>query len=191
MNVGALSHKQNGDYFAWGETSTKSPSLFIEDYYFDNTYTKYNASGETVLAPEDDAAHVSWGGDWRMPTDEEFRELFDATKTEWRWVSANGETINGETCYNGMLITSKTTRNSIYLGSTGYYNGSTHSSPDNSGWYWASKVSTQFEKGAYHLEISYPHNATDGYHERHSVYDGAARYYGMSIRPVCSTPAAE
>ena len=42
---------------------------------------------KTILDPEDDAAHVNWGGTWRMPTDDEFKALYNATK--WTWDSSD------------------------------------------------------------------------------------------------------
>lgn len=32
---------------------------------------------KTTLDPDDDVAHVMWGGDWRMPTIDEFNELLN------------------------------------------------------------------------------------------------------------------
>lgn len=66
-NVGADSPEEYGDYFAWGETVTKSS--FNE---FNYTYT-----GSSNLPLENDAAHVNWGGSWRMPSQAEMQELID------------------------------------------------------------------------------------------------------------------
>ncbi len=38
--------------------------------------------------PEDDAAHVNWGADWRMPTVEEWQELKD--NCTWTFDTLNG-----------------------------------------------------------------------------------------------------
>lgn len=79
-NLGSLDVSYCGNYFAWGETNVK------EDYnektykWYDDSeyYSKYNNNDKkTVLNPDDDAAHVTWGGEWRMPTVEEFNELFE------------------------------------------------------------------------------------------------------------------
>lgn len=80
-NLGASALEEVGDSFAWGEVEPKTS--FAWEYYkwcegSKDTITKYTkADGKTVLEPEDDAAHVILGGNWRMPTNEEFRELFD------------------------------------------------------------------------------------------------------------------
>lgn len=42
-----------------------------------------------VLAPEDDAAHVNWGGSWRMPTIMEWNEL--KSLCTWTWVVLGGK----------------------------------------------------------------------------------------------------
>ena len=77
LNIGASEVGQVGDYFAWGETSTKS-NFTWETYAFgtSDNLTKYNASdGKRTLDLEDDAAHVLWGGDWHIPTPAQIEEL--------------------------------------------------------------------------------------------------------------------
>lgn len=82
-------------YFAWGETRGYTMEQIgkeegkiafdWDDYAFgpfdsgDKTnygIRKYNQNdGLTVLEPEDDAATVNWGEEWRMPTSEQIEEL--------------------------------------------------------------------------------------------------------------------
>ena len=90
MNVGASSPEGLGFYFAWGETTLK------DKYSIDNYTFKANP---TKLSLSDDAAHVNWGGVWRMPTEEEFNELvtkcmitLENTNTV-RFTAANGKYI--------------------------------------------------------------------------------------------------
>ena len=90
MNVGASSPEGLGFYFAWVETTLK------DKYSIDNYTFKANP---TKLSLSDDAAHVNWGGDWRMPTEEEFNELvtkcmitLENTNTV-RFTAANGKYI--------------------------------------------------------------------------------------------------
>lgn len=71
-NVGATKPEDYGDYFAWGETEPKSE-------YNESNYT---FSGSTI-EPENDAAHVKWGEDWRMPTYAELQELSDNCYSVW------------------------------------------------------------------------------------------------------------
>ncbi len=86
-NVGATYPSDCGDYYAWGETTTKTTYSW-SNYKWCNgsetTLTKYctnknygTVDGKTVLDPEDDAASVNMGGSWRIPTVEEWKELRD------------------------------------------------------------------------------------------------------------------
>ena len=45
-------------------------------------------TADGVLALKHDAAHVHWGGKWRMPTVQELNELSD--KCDWTWTKMNG-----------------------------------------------------------------------------------------------------
>ena len=82
-NVGASKPQDYGNYYAWGETSTKETykwSTYKYGTYDDDgdysKLTKYNTSdSKTTLDLSDDAAHVNWGGKWRMPTFEQLSEL--------------------------------------------------------------------------------------------------------------------
>ncbi len=89
-NVGATQPNEIGDYFAWGETAPKDMydwktykyGVGTEDGYDVESLTKYNFgnfAGEidtlSTLVPEDDAATVNLGEEWRMPTNEDFNEL--------------------------------------------------------------------------------------------------------------------
>lgn len=92
-NVGADNPEDYGDYFAWAETEPKSVYNWSTYKYCDGGYyyklTKYCTRSDfgnngftdnlTVLLPEDDAATANWGNGWRMPTENEWRELIDNT----------------------------------------------------------------------------------------------------------------
>ncbi len=68
-NVGATTPEEYGDYFAWGETTTRE------------TYTEetYNVSMNDISGnAQYDAATANWGGDWRMPTYDELNELINS-----------------------------------------------------------------------------------------------------------------
>lgn len=121
-NVGADRPEECGARFAWGETSQKTYYSEVNykhmKAYADKNkwwYSKYTASnrdpyvdGMTRLSLEDDAAQANWGGKWRIPTKEEYAELFE--KCEWRVDYIGG--------VKGYRITSKVpgyTSNSIFL----------------------------------------------------------------------------
>ena len=60
MNIGAKKSEDFGWHLAWGETKPKDE--YNWETYFDSEYSKYGTSKKTTLDPEDDAAHVNWGG---------------------------------------------------------------------------------------------------------------------------------
>ena len=178
MNVGASSPEDYGDYFAWGETSTKSTynwSTYKWCNGSSSTLIKYNTSSsygtvdnKTTLELSDDAARANWGGAWRMPTDAELTEL--TNNCTWTWTIQNG--------VKGYKVTSKKsgyTNNSIFLPAAGYrYDSSLYYAGSN-GYYWSSSLSTV-----------YPHNAWYVYFDSGSVRRyGNYRCYGHSVRPVC------
>ena len=82
-NVGANSPEENGDYYAWGETTTKTS--FTEDN--SKTYGKSvgNISGNSTY----DGARANWGGSWRIPTDVEYQELLD--NCDFTWTTLDGK----------------------------------------------------------------------------------------------------
>lgn len=94
-NIGASSPEDIGEFIAWGETQTRlSFNLYNYSYFVIDgdklTIPKYNYSPKygqcdykTVLDPEDDAATVRWGGNWRMPVAEEIVELYKNTTRQW------------------------------------------------------------------------------------------------------------
>lgn len=86
-NMGATEPTDRGNYYAWGETSTK------KKYYSDNykhfkidggiKVLKYNEKdGKTVLDLNDDAARANIGAGYRIPTKEDWEELLEDCKWE-------------------------------------------------------------------------------------------------------------
>ena len=69
-NIGASSETDYGTAFQWGATSAYSGT--------DNYYTTAMSGGE-ILPLTNDTARQILGGDWRMPTKAEWKELFDNT----------------------------------------------------------------------------------------------------------------
>lgn len=168
-NVGAEKVEDYGDYFAWGETEPKSN--YSWSTYFDSVngsssnFTKYATNKKTQLDPEDDAAHVNWGGDWRMPTKTEQDELL--TNCTWTWITQNG--------VNGYKVTSKVNGNSIFLPAAGYRIGSSLYNAGSYGYYWSSSLYSSYSVYAYYLYF-YSSNV-DWYFD--------SRDFGHSVRAVC------
>ena len=174
-NVGATKPEEYGDYFAWGETEIKSTYNWSTYKWCNGSFsslTKYNTSSsygtvdnKTTLEPEDDVAHVKWGGSWRMPTKAEQDEL----RTDCTWTRT---TLNG---VNGYRVTSKKssyTDRSIFLPAAG------------------NLVDTRlFGDGSYGDYWSGSHNTDDPYYawgiRFGSDYGYDNRSSGFSVRPVC------
>lgn len=110
-NVGASKPSEYGLLFQWGDTQgwateqvgfgEGKKKFLYDDYKWAIkesvlTFSKYTTPGAS-LELEDDAAHVNMGGDWHMPTPEQFKELINETTSKW-------ERQNG---VNGMKFISK------------------------------------------------------------------------------------
>ena len=170
-NVGATTPEDYGNYYAWGETVTKA--TYDWSTYFDtsdggSTFTKYNSNGgKTVLDPEDDAAHVHWGGSWRMPTQAEWQELLD--NCTWTWTTQNG--------VNGYKVTSNKagyTDKFIFLPAAGFRDVSDLYDVGSRGYYWSSSLDGYYSRYADFLRFDWGSHNLDGY----------GRLFGSSVRPV-------
>lgn len=164
FNLGAAAPEQYGDYYSWGETSVKD-SYESSDYTLydaDGSMIKYNESDSlTTLMPEDDAATVNLGEQWRMPTKDEFIELIEEC-------SVQDHTINN---ILGLLLTGPN-GNSIFLPHTGAWDPeNTTDTVFDSGYYWTSSI-----EGSSAIEI---HTETGNISQQSDP-----GYYGQSIRPV-------
>ena len=176
-NVGANSPEEYGDYFAWGEIEPKEEySWSTYKYCVDNydNLTKYCTQSydgkdgftdnKTVLDPEDDAATVNWGGNWRMPTYKEMGELRE--KCTWIWTTQNGVKGYKVVGPNG---------NSIFLPAAGYmYNSSLYNAGSH-GNYWSSSLNTSNPYDAYGVNFGSSYVGRNNYR----------RLNGRSVRPVC------
>ncbi len=156
-NVGADSPTDYGDYFAWGETTTKS------QYTEGNSVTYAVSMGDISGKATYDAARANWGGTWRMPTSDEVDELINNCTTEWT-------TING---INGYKVTGPN-GNSIFLPAAGERYGTWFSLTGFAGYYWSSTPHESNTRRAYYLSFS-----------DEDFYGGwSLRDKGWSVRPV-------
>ena len=185
-NIGADEPWEYGYYFWWGDTvgykwvnnawvaSDGSSSNFSFDVNTP-TYNKNIATlksegwitADEVLAPEHDAAHVQWGGNWRMPTDQELSDL--NSKCNWNWTTMNG--------VKGWLVsgTGNCASNSIFLPCAGFGYGASLNSAGSYGDYWSSvPYSDSSSYDAWSLYFNSGGHSTG--------YNG--RDYGRSVRPV-------
>ena len=156
-NVGASSPSDYGDYYAWGETSTKS------GYDEDNSKTLYKSMGNIGGNSSYDVARYRWGGSWRLPTKAELEEL--ETKCTWTWTTQGG--------HNGYKVTGKNGK-SIFLPAAGWRDGASPIYVGESGYYWSSSPHESNTRSAYSLYF---------YSSGHDV-DWYRRSLGFSVRPV-------
>ena len=173
-NVGATTPEGYGDYFAWGETTTKE-TYSLESYSLTkddgSTFTKYNdTDGKTTLEPTDDAATAKWGAAWRMPTEAEFEEL--CTNCYWEWTTING--------VNGCKVTSEVegyTDAAIFLPAAGWCYGGPLEGRNIFWYYWSSSLYFGLEgvddRRAYVLAYN-----------SGSEIQSCHRYAGLPVRPV-------
>ncbi len=200
-NIGADAPEDYGEYYAWGETETKKTYKWstykwcegnnLDSLTLDNSLalTKYNnisscgiVDNKTILRPEDDVAHIKWGGSWRMPSVKEFQELIE--NCTWTWTSLNG--------VDGYRVTSKIagyTDRSIFLPEAG---GSWWAGPYAGlrGNYWSSSLKSEYPDGAVIPEsevesIGYSLSAFNICFSSEDVSCvDETRCFGLSVRPV-------
>ena len=158
-NVGANTPEEYGNYYAWGETSTKSS-------YDDDNCKSWERSMSDIRGNSSyDAARANWGSNWRLPTASEFEELID--NCDYQLTTQNG--------VEGMRFTSKRNGNSIFLPAAGWRYGTSLDDAGGYGIYWSStpyEGDTQF---AYYLFFNLGGSA-------HT--DWNYRYGGLPVRPV-------
>lgn len=154
-NIGAENPEDAGNYYVWGETSTKT------------SYTKENSEmwlkDSFGLTPEQDAATVNWGSGVRMPTSDEFSELVNPENCVWLWTTRNG--------HNGYLVTSKSNGEEIFLPAAGgYYRDGDLYVNGLSGRYWSSTPKSPIR--AYFLYFG--SDFTDIYYAKAYIYQGSS-----------------
>lgn len=161
-NVGAKEPVECGNYYAWGETTTKyTYDLSSYKFWYGWRYIDYDYD---ELEPPDDAATVNWGSKWRMPTAKDFQKIIDNCK--WTWIRLND--------IGGMKITGPNGYSIFLPAAEEYVNDHVYGANLN-GRYWTKTRQDSSFAWAYclHFGISY--------------FDGVTNdrpYFGLSVRPV-------
>ncbi len=194
-NIGAENPEDYGYYFWWGDTvgykregnawvaTDGSSSNFSFSSGNTPTYNKRTSTlqsygwitADSVLAPAHDAAHVHWGGNWRMPTEQELSDL--DSKCDWTWTTVNG--VKGYVVKGKGVYVSA----SIFLPCAGYGSGTSLNDAGSYGRYWSSVPYSEdsFTYEAWRLYGAWRLYFNSGSH--HTSYD-YCREYGRSVRPV-------
>jgi hypothetical protein len=180
-NIGAEKPEDYGYYFWWGDTvgykrendkwvaSDGSNSNFSFGGSNAPTYDNEELEGwitaDGVLVPDHDAAQKHWGGDWRMPTEQEFDDL--NSKCDWTWGSMNG--------VNGYVVRGRGDYSSasIFLPCAGYGFGTSLRLAGAGGFYWSSVPRSDYGS-AWGLGFDSGVHGTDG----------SSRLNGQSVRPL-------
>ena len=163
MNVGATTPEEYGDYYAWGETTTKivydaESYLYCDagDMFGDN----HQNLGECISGTSYDIA-TTLGDGWQMPTSAQFDELI--TNCTVTYTTQNG--------VKGWKFTG-TNNNSIFLPEAGDFEGT--NCGGEYGAYWSGTMSG-FESAAMGLVLM----------EEDSWFTSEIpRIYGNTVRPV-------
>lgn len=178
-------------FFSWGNVVGHNP---ISDNEFDYDWGSVNSEapyydgqpyGDTPgasisgdLTTSQDAARVTLGTPWRMPTPTEFKELLDNCD----FVQADGTTVieagtaDKRVAVNGVFgiyLKSKINGNLLFFACSGLGAGTGWGGRGSYGYYWSSSFLSA--QSAYGLGFS-----ADGVFPRY--YDG--RYLGFPVRPV-------
>ena len=179
-NVGAEAPEEYGDYFAWGETDPKSQYSWstykygtaysaLTKYCFESSYGKDGYTDSyTELLHVDDAASVNWGGNWRMPSFEQIKELYNNTDNTWV-DDFEGTGVSGRKFTN-----KKDSSKFIFLPATGYRYGTSLIYAGSYGYYWSRTLGTDYPSNAYNL----------GFSSGSVSWGSSSRSNGRTVRPV-------
>lgn len=160
-NLGASAPEEFGDYYSWGDV--KMRKSYLENGYVYQKDGHVKEIGECISGTRYDVARKRLGGNWRMPTIDEMKELVE--NCSWLWVERNGVKGCQVTAKNGAVI---------FLPAAGYrWDGGTwYQNVD--GIYWTGSVYGQGTESVYGL----------GFNASYDWYNGYERWIGRSIRPV-------
>ena len=178
-NIGANRPQDEGNYYAWGETTLKTDFRWATYSHGagQNSLTKYSYSdGVLSLDAADDVVSCVWGGTWRMPTKEEWRELQE--HCVWTWTDDYNKSGVA-----GYVVTAKSSDASLFLPAAGCRYASQINEKGVHGYYWSSSLfkTSSYSGSAYQLQFFRACFKSDWNH---------ARYYGSSVRGVCNPQPA-
>ena len=188
-NMGTTDPTEIGDYYAWGETSTKR-KYYISTYkYYKTTISKIleilkysEKDWKTVLDPEDDAARAILGVGYRIPTQEDWQELLDNCK----WEAVTTTTKNNKIIAR-WKVTGPNGKYIILPATVGSRADGLNVSPDNDAYYTtanlypAEKLSDN-NKYKRAVALTWPYSAEGSI--KKPMLAPKARDHGLVIRPV-------
>lgn len=177
-NQGAVVPEDFGDYFAWGEMAGTSnipisrlngrKDFGAESHHLCSSAKSIGEGGD--LPTSSTYVNSEWGGQWRMPTADEFKELINKEYT-----TTETCVLNGARC---LKVTSRKNNQSIYLPCGGMGSGAEIIGQGSTGWYWSSTLNLK-SSSDYYSAHCFAINPMANVGTQKS-------YYGMCVRPVVS-----
>ena len=165
-NIGASESWENGLYFSWGNVDGHARGSGY-DY---GSYASTPGGKLTTDIPVDagyDAARANFGGSWRIPTKDEFKEMYyNCIKG---WTTQNG--------VNGMMFTSRINGDSVFFPAAGNCYGTVFDYGGVFGRYWSSSL--RLQTGVYYLNFTILAGDPQVY---------TYRFYGFPVRAVLDHP---
>lgn len=161
-NIGATNPFEKGEYFAWGEISTKS------DYTEENSLTMNVSINDYSGNPTNDVASYNWGNSWVTPNQKDVRELIEYCRIE----------LINEDKLKGVKIIGPNDK-SIFIIAAGHRSKSNHYNSDFVEYWLSTPLDSDKYSGGnilyYDLKEGLQNNRWYG------------RWYGLPIRPVFKT----
>ena len=154
-NLGAKHEYSYGDYYAWGELTTKDENYTDENYMYKGNPKR--------LPAKRDVATQKLGNNFHIPTEEQFNELIEYTTNKWVSYKNTG--------FYGRLFTGKN-GNTLFIPAAGYGDEDGFFRCDSDGFVWSSDRKDPYFARALSFEERYVHMCSYW------------RANGISIRPV-------
>ena len=144
-NVGAMEPEEYGDYFAWGETTTKSTYSWANYKYCSGSSSTVKDIGTDIAGTSYDAATETWGNSWAMPSVEQMTELINKCKMTLA-------TVNG---VKGLRFTGPN-GNTIFFPMSGYKADGTTYKVGEQAYFWSSRkdlvTNVAYKAGALYMQ---------------------------------------
>lgn len=131
-NVGAATPQAVGLYFSFGNVigHAEGEGYNFDQTTYDNSTPGAALTGDIAVGDTYDAARHNMGGNWRLPTKEEFQELYN--NCDCIWIEENG--------MPGRRFTSRLNGNSIFFPAAGRYVSTTLYDRGTIGYYWENSL---------------------------------------------------
>lgn len=166
-NIGAVNPEEYGDYFMWGDdfdSIRNSCTYMVHSAYPYMQIARHSViNSEGILSGVFDTAKEIWNGNWRIPTEEDWKEL--ESRCNWIWIdSLRGSKVIGS---NG---------NSIFLPASGWKKRDLNDA-GNVGQYWSATP-------AYNTDSENRRAVCLCFSSTGHFINEISRNFGFSVRPV-------